>query len=77
MAKKDKIVTDALTRKAQKIFRKRSEWWYMNDRDVDDNVEGMRDTLNEIMPEIRKALFEEFQAEQEKKANQTRFVYKG
>lgn len=61
---KDPIVTEALTQKAKKTFRDRSDYWYYNDRDEDHNLEGIRDTLNTVMPEIRAALFAEFQAAQ-------------
>lgn len=66
--KKDQIVTQEMALKARKIFRDRSDYWYYNDRDEDHNLEGIRDTLNTLMPEIRAALFAEFEAAQ--KANQ-------
>lgn len=63
--KKDKVITEAIAQKASKTFRERDDWWYMNDRDEDSQLEGIRDALNTIMPEIRKALFAEFQAAQD------------
>lgn len=62
---KDPIVTQELTQKAKATFRERSDYWYYNDRDEDHNLEGIRDALNTVMPEIRKALFAEFQAAQD------------
>jgi hypothetical protein len=60
--KKDRVITEEITQKAAKTFREREDWWYMNDRDEDSRVEGIRDALNTIMPELRKALFAEFEA---------------
>lgn len=66
---KDPIVTEEMARKARQTFRDRSDYWYYNDRDEDHNLEGIRDTLNTLMPDIRKALFAEFEAEQKAKQN--------
>lgn len=62
--KNDPIVTEEMARKARQTFRDRSDYWYYNDRDFDHNLEGIRDTLNTLMPDIRKALFAEFEAAQ-------------
>lgn len=64
---RDAVVTQELTLKAKKVFRERSDYWYYNDRDEDHNLEGIRDALNAVMPEIRAALFAEFQAAQDAK----------
>lgn len=64
---RDAVVTQELALKAKKVFRERSDYWYYNDRDEDHNLEGIRDALNAVMPEIRAALFAEFQAAQDAK----------
>lgn len=75
MPKSDPIVTEALTQKAKKTYRERSDYWYYNDRDEDHNLEGIRDALNAVMPEIRAALFAEFQATQKAAENAGRKGY--
>lgn len=73
--KNDKIVTEEIVTKVSKTFREREDWWYLNDRDYDSQVEGLRDALNTVMPDIRKALFAEFQAAQDAKVNDGRKDY--
>lgn len=72
---RDPIVTEELTQKVKKTFRDRSDYWYYNDRDEDHNLEGIRDALNAAMPEIRAALFAEFQAAQKPVENDGRKGY--